>query len=484
MPSKRKSHKGSHVAAQVAGAWSAFDKARRDAQLQDSLQDIKRAFSAAMDEMQKVRDFVGSPESILGNPATKHGEIAEQVHVGVRRAFDVLRDRVPSATFEGVDRFGPVDYKDGGIDIQSKYIAGLRNTLDHILDHAERYPEFVRMGSYHIASDQHEQLLQLQETGTIDGSERAARTVQRQGEALQELTGREMADLVQPGEATYAEVQQGRIHDTIKSRERRIARERDELQQKARASHSPSIQGLGKATAAGAAAGGGVRMAQVLWDKWSDGKNPFRGDFSIADWKDIGIEGAKGAGGGAIAGGSLYLLTNATDLAAPFAGSLVSGLMGVGDLLRQYQEGCINGDQFVELSLFVASDAAIVGIATVAGQTLIPVPVLGAFIGSVSGQLVTAALKGSLGDSEQELASRLQIYETTMLEQLDNKSRSLLVQLDEYFGDLEHLLRISFDETVNTSLRLEVSVRFAETVGVPEKQIIRSTDNLDQFMTE
>ena len=56
----------------------------------------------AMREMQVVRDFVGSPDSIIGNPATKHGEIAEQVHVGVRRAVDALYSRAPTATFDGV----------------------------------------------------------------------------------------------------------------------------------------------------------------------------------------------------------------------------------------------------------------------------------------------------------------------------------------------------------------------------------------------
>ena len=88
--------------------------------------------------------FVGSPENILGSTDTKHGEIAEQVHVGVRRALDVLYGRAPAATFDGVPRTGPVDYRVDSVEIQSKYYNGLRNTLEGVAKHAERYPELRR----------------------------------------------------------------------------------------------------------------------------------------------------------------------------------------------------------------------------------------------------------------------------------------------------------------------------------------------------
>ena len=108
-------------------------------------------FLGAMRELQAVRDFVGSPENILGRAATKHGEIAERVHVGVSRAWDVLHRRAPIATTDGVPRTGPVDYRVDGVDIQSKYYNGLRNTLDGVASHAEKYPGFPDgPGRYHI----------------------------------------------------------------------------------------------------------------------------------------------------------------------------------------------------------------------------------------------------------------------------------------------------------------------------------------------
>lgn len=487
MSSDSKNPHAPHIASQVAASWSAFDKTVRAEQLNDSLQNLNEAFSSAMGEMQKIRDFIGSPESILGSSATKHGEIAEQVHVGVTRAFDVLHGRAPSATFEGIGRTSAVDYQVDGINIQSKYINGLKNTLNHIQEHAEKYPEFARGNSqYHISRDQYEQLQDHQSTGKIDGlSDRANQTISRKLEELHRVAGRESDEFIKPGEASYKEVQKGNVHDTLDSREQRLAADKNKLQEATKVKHGPSIQGFGHAAVLGAVAGGGVRITQSFWQKWQqEGKNPFRGDFALSDWSEIGIDAAQGAGGGAVAGGTLYLLTNATDLAAPFAGAVVSALMGVGDLLWQYHEGKISPDQFVELSLIVASDAAIVGLATAAGQALIPIPILGALIGSISGKLVSSALKSTLGNSEKDLLTRIEQYQTAAFEKLDNAHRSTLTQVDRYFDNLERLLARSFDEALNISLRLEASIRLAKSCGVPDHLIIRSSYDLDQFMME
>ncbi|MXW78444.1 MAG: hypothetical protein F4Z57_05555 [Gemmatimonadetes bacterium] len=436
-------------------------------------------------EIQRISDFVGSPENILGSPATKHGEIAEQVHVGVRRAIDALHGRIPTAT-DQLGRLDPVDYRVDGVDIQSKYYNGLRNTLDGVSSHATKYQDFASGdGHYHIPRDQYQQIEQLRQTGQIDGlSEKSANAIRNKLNELQQATGRSPDELIQPGEGTYAEVQQGRVHDTLDDRENRLVQKNDELKQEAKAEHGPSLSGLGSAAAIGAGAGGGVRFGQAIWVKYRDGKNPFKGEFSTQDWKDVGVATAKGAGSGAVAGSALYALTNSTDLAAPFAGALVSSLMGVGDLLSQYHSGKIDGDQFVELSHIIAADAAIVGLTAAAGQVLIPIPMLGAFVGSLTGKIVASAIKDGLGAEESELIARLAAYEKSALEQLDKEFRAFIKKLDAYFGNLEHLAKIAFDNTVNTALRLEASIQFAEIVGVPDRHILRNTDDLDVFMME
>ena len=477
---------GPHVAAQVASSWASLDAANRSSDLADALSSQDRAFMAAMREMQVVRDFVGTPENILGSAMTKHGEIAEQVNVAIIRARDILLGRAPTATFEGVGRFSPTDYQVDGVDIQSKYHNGLRNTLDGVLGHASDHPGFASGGGgYHFPRDQYEQVRQLNETGRIDGlSDRSADAVRDRLGSLQQRTRRPADGLIASGETDYGEVQQGRIHDTIRDREGRLVEKNEDLKRRAQADHSPSLAGLGQAAAIGAAAGGGVGLAQGVWVKCREGKSPFRGDFSAQYWLDIGVPAARGAGGGAVAGGALYLLTNSTNLSAPAAGALVSGLMGVGSLLHHYHSGAIDGEQFVDMSQMVVMDAAIVGMASMTGQVLIPVPLLGAFVGSVAGKLVAAAIKDSLGESESELSEQLLAYEEAALSQLDHSYLAHVRRLDTYIENLERLALVAFDNAVNTDLRLYASVEFAEAVGVPDGLIIHTTDDLDRFLEE
>ena len=462
-----------HVAAQVAASWASLDAAARAGDLAGAMASQDRAFLAAMREMQVVQGFVGTPERILGSDATKHGEIAEQVNVAVSRARDVLFDNTPTTTFEGVGRFAPTDYISDGAGVQSKYYTGLHNTLRGVSEHASKYPGFAgNEGLYDIPSDQYQQLENLAQTGRIDGlSEGSANAIRNRLASLEQQTGRSTDDLVRSGDATYREVQQGRVHN-------------EDLKDAARVDHGPSLSGLGQATAIGAAVGGGITFTQAMWVKYREGKNPFRGDFTLNDWRDVGVRTGQGAGGGAVAGGTVYLLTNSANLPAPAAGAFVSGLMGIGSLLRQYHAGEIDGGEFVDMSRLVAVDAAIVGLASMTGQVLIPVPLLGAFVGSIAGKFVASTITGALGDTESELMAQLHAYEQNALSRLDEAHLAHIQRLDAYFGNLERLAEVAFDNNVNTSLRLNASVRFAERVGVPDDLILRTTDDLDEFMTE
>ena len=156
--------------------------------------------------------------------------------------------------------------------------------------------------------------------------------------------------------------------------------------------------------------------------------------------------------------------------------------MGVGTLLRDHHAGTINGDQFIELSHVVAFDAAVTGLAATAGQTLVPLPMLGALVGVLAGKIVASALKDDLGESAFDLAARLAEYERDALDQLDEEYRALVQRLDTWFGNLEQLATAAFDPERNATLRLDASVQAAETVGVPANRILRTTRDLDAYM--
>ena len=97
------------VGDQVIG--SAVD-ALNQARIKDELFKLAQqdsAFTFAGEQMQKVRDFIASPNNILGSMSTKHGEIAEQLEVGVRNARQAIDEGLVDesalgATFNGVGR--------------------------------------------------------------------------------------------------------------------------------------------------------------------------------------------------------------------------------------------------------------------------------------------------------------------------------------------------------------------------------------------
>lgn len=128
-------------------------------------------FARALEEVNKVREFVGTPERILGSQQTKHGEIAEQVEVGIKNARSYLHGGEQQATFEGVGRTAPADYLVHGVDVQSKFYNGINNTLSKgIVGHLDKYPDFTSNGGfYHIPKDQFEVIEKILKGESVEG---------------------------------------------------------------------------------------------------------------------------------------------------------------------------------------------------------------------------------------------------------------------------------------------------------------------------
>jgi len=92
-------------------------------------------FFKATEQVDNVRAFIDNHGGILGRDNTKHGEIAEQVEVGIRNAKAALYRQNMTATFDGIGRTAPADYSIDGILVQSKFINGAKGNLDAVLGH-------------------------------------------------------------------------------------------------------------------------------------------------------------------------------------------------------------------------------------------------------------------------------------------------------------------------------------------------------------
>ena len=463
--------------------------------LKDGLTQQDRAFDFAMEQIDKTRSDIGNLDGILGRIDTKHGEIAEKVEVGIRSAQQALRQEVDqqeqfSATFEGVGRTAPEDYLVEGVEVQSKFINGANNNLRHVIEHMEKYSNFGRDGSYyHIPKDTHETIQKILSGENTEGlSARSIRAIQEKVASIEAMTGKPFGEVVQPGVSTYDEVQIVRVNETLDQHADTISAENDvrkeDLQNQADTDkqtvvdeNQAGLGEMGKVAMAGAAVGASLSLATDIYKNYKAGKNIFAGDYSLEDWEKLGINTSKSAAIGGISSAAIYGMTNYTGLAAPFAGAVVTAVKGMSSLVAQYKAGEISMNELVDLGMILCSESAVVGVCTAVGQTIIPVPVLGAVIGSIAGKLVCFATKKLLPSMKEKLDQQLAVYNA----KLDAAAQIVINKINEEFDRLGDLTTAAFDIKNNSHL-LEASLDLAYAYGVDDSKLIHDESELDAFI--
>ncbi len=472
-----------HQTTQFVAAIVAEENIRHAEQLATELSKQDKAFFAAISEFDKVRDFVGSPEKILGNATTKHGEIAEQVEVGIRNAKSLLNSSKTQSTFEGVGRTAPEDYLIDGVKIQSKFVNGIGNNLDHVLDHMNKYEFFGKDGSYyHIPKNQYETIEKILKGEQVEGiTSRTAQKIQEKAQEIEQMSGRSFNHTVKPASSNYDEVQTGKVNDTLERREHEFKKDNEEIKDRIRDDAQPTLADFGQIAVKGAIIGGSIRFATKLYAKYKQGKNVFKGELTSEDWQEIGLDTVKGAALSSISATAIYGLTNFAQMSAPLAGAFVSAGMEIASLLNSLNKGEITSDQFVELSLFACADSAIVAAGATIGQAVIPIPVVGAVIGAIAGRMVTGFCKQLLGKDTQLLQQVEQYYQQS-LAKIDQAYKTVVANLVAKYERLGNLAEAAFNPKLNLELRVQASIELAQAYGVPDSKIIHNVDELDSFM--
>ena len=442
------------------------------------IQDIN--FSKALFEIHKVKEYIGTPENILGNPNTKHGEIAEQVEVGVRRAMQALNGESFTATFEGIGRTAPVDYISDGIDVQSKFINGTNNGLRAVIQHFEMYPEFGGENKlYHIPKDQFEIIEKLLNGEDIpELSSRTKNAILRSVGKIEEMSGKKFQDAVNPSISEYADVQQGKIHETMNKHEDNVKKENTAKKAQISEEHKPNLnEGLQTAGTA-AAFGATISITTSFYKKYKqEGKRFYKGEFTRDDWAEIGLDTGKDAILTGVSSLAIYGMTNYANLSAPLAGSVVSATKGVSSLYLDYQRGDIEFDEFYELSMITCFESAVVTLTTISGQALIPIPVIGGLIGSFAGTLIMNAI----GENDKATANMIRKDMDEYMSMLDEKYQTLVKSMQDEFSKLGDLTEAAFNLENNQKL-LSFSVDLAIAYGIHESELLKNTSEVDAFM--
>lgn len=448
-------------------------------------------FLKAMDEVGKVRTFIGEPTKILGNQLTKHGEIAEQVEVGIGNAKQLLKGQPNRFTFDDVGRTAPEDYIMDGIKAQSKFINGENNTLSAVIDHLDKYKHinFGRDGSkYVIPKDFHETINKVMNGEHVDNlNYKTINAIKEKVSTIEKMTGKDFNDVVDSSVSTYREIQQGNVVKTISQHEQDITDENNLIKKNleedaehkknaARIEGQPNVHEALKVTAISAVFEGTMQTAIAMYQKKKNLK-----DYNINDWKEVGFVFGEGAAKGAVRGASVYALTNYAAMSAPLASSFVSASFGVANLYSSYKKGEISAEDMVEQGEILCFDTTLNLLGSTMGQVLIPIPVLGAVIGSISANVLGGIIKEKLDDREKELirVSKMRYEENRKMldEKLGREIEKIVKQMMFMWG----LSRMAFNYELNALLRFEASQRLAIAHEVPINKILRNEADIDEY---
>ena len=436
-------------------------------------------FEKACAYFDTVREFVDRPGNILGNQATKHGEIAEVAEVGVRNAWDVFNGLEPSASLDP-NRIGPIDYSIGGHDVQSKFYNGVQNSLGGVLEHLEKYPDFPDGKSfYSLPKDQIELLDRVLSGENVGLNDKSVDALRRKVSEIEALAGRPFADAVRPASFEYREVQIGKIDETLDGKQAELSDANAKKLDDIRVAHSPSLQGGLKAAGQGAGVFATASFVRAAFGKYREGKNVFKGDFDTEDWKEIGIETLQAAAIGGLTSAALYLMVDCAKMSAPLAGSMVSAVKALAPLVQGYRSGSLSLEELIDSGCIVCSEVAIVSVATAVGQTVIPIPIVGGLVGSVAGSVLASILKKEIPEAGTAISVRIAAYKS----ELDEKQKQILAVLEARVAELGDLTTAAFDVRLNADI-LGASAKLAQAYGIERALVLTTAAEVDRFMRD
>lgn len=470
--------KSSVVSDQVIGMAVQHLNDAREATMQSALQAQDELLVNALEQVDGARAWIEDTSRLLGSEGTKHGEFAEVVEVQIRNAYSIIDGNDHVATFDGTTRTGAADFFIDGKQFQSKFYGNIPQGLRALSEHLEKYPEMAKTGGLMLPSDKYETVMRVLNGDEAELSEKSQRAIREWVSKLEELTGKKFEEAVTPSISTYSDVQLGVAHDTLDSHEAELEDINSDHKEQIELEHDPSLAGAAQAAAVAGAVSGVITTGMALYTKAQEGKNVFRGEFTADDWKDVGFAGAKGFGAGAVTGGTIYGLTNYAGMAAPFAAAVVSAGKGLATLTNEYMAGSISSEEYFDLGMCLCAESAIVGLATAAGQTIIPIPVLGGIIGSISGKMMLQLAQGL--DAKHMAALKAEM--DSLRASLDKTYQRVVDEINAEFDKLGKLTDAAFDFDLNYQLALSASIDLAIAYGVPEEKILRSVSDVDDFM--
>lgn len=453
----------------------------------DKLSDLDTKSANALSHLDRARmEIVNLINSNRAGEARVHGFIAEFAETGIRNARDAYQGLQNSVVL--LSNNGPVDILLQGKEMQMKFYADISVEIKQAANYGKMSMIFPKD---HV--DVIKEIMSGAEAVEINGNILSSTKINNIRKAIENesaLRGVSYDEWLESSMLKYDDVRKGTIDQTLEREvndiNKQTARQKSDIKEEADSDKlsaqqeaQPSFGEASKVAGIGAAVQGGFNLGIFVYQKHKEGKEVW--DFDIEDWKECGVNTAKGAIKGGISGYAIYGLTNVCHLAAPSAGAITSGTFGLSNAIVKYRKGDVDTDGFIDLVTLNAIDATGAAIGAAIGQTVIPIPVVGALVGSIVATTALSLGKGVLNKHEIDVIKIYKERINSFVDKLDSEYQVILDELLNEYHKLGNLQRYSFDLDFNVQLRLIFSANLANSLGVPGKDILKNEKEIDKY---
>ena len=198
-------------------------------------------------------------------------------------------------------------------------------------------------------------------------------------------------------------------------------------------------------------------------------------DYTEEDWKDVLFEIGFGGLAGGVSATVLNIVGSYSASAVPGVSALLMAVFGIAALVPDYMDGKLTEDEFIVEAEMICFDAALILLTTVIGQTAIPVPALGAAIGSVAGMIAVLIIQEIWGDQLRELLAKFNEHIKTLFEKIKDFFAGIWEKLKAIKDLLEYLL----DDDINYSLQCRYKMNPERYV---DEDVVERSLNPEQYV--
>ena len=416
-----------------------------------------------------------------------HGFIAEFAEAGIvnaRRAIEGLNPIV-----KVLNDNGPADLLIGRNTIKMKFYNNLRDELDQSFLYSAKMK--MMFPKDHVLV--FEKIMAGAKEVEFNGKRLSIKQITDIRQKINDITKSKgltsYKSWMKSSVLNYNDAKKKSINSLLNSEEKNIRKtvrlKQQELNERRLVAQKHALPNLKEATKVARNAAflqGGLALLSSVYGKCKEGKSIF--EFEQSDWLDCGLNLLQGVSSGAISGYAIYGLTNVCKMSAPNASALVMATYGMMDIVLRFRSSEITQDELMNLLTLNVIDSSFATIGACVGQIMIPIPVLGSVVGSISTSIIWEIGKGILNEREQRIIQDYRVNLNNYIKTLDENYLVIYNEIIEKYKKLGELQAYSFDLSINTKLRFEYSIEMALNLEIEDKKILHDLSEIDSYFLD